>query len=183
MWRTYVRPRSLSGKYRIRGWDSPGRAESETWKEPHLFTPWGFGSVCLYVWGRVLGSGTGQTRALSSWGITFSSKENIYQVFNLCWVFQRRRARCSISRCTNMSPASAGSRAEREELRGRLRGRKGHSIFEVKNAKLAGAEGRWEGSRRLGRWAGPANTRPQRLVQKPPGFCLKSNGPTGKSFQ
>lgn len=41
-----------------------------------------------------------------------------------------------------MSPASAGSRAEREELRGRLRGRKGHSIFEVKNAKPAGAEGR-----------------------------------------
>ena len=42
-----------------------------------------------------------------------------------------------------MSPANGGSRTERVELGGQLYGGEGHSISEVKEATLAGAQGRW----------------------------------------
>lgn len=53
-------------------------------------------------------------------------KRDTCHVSNMGRVFQRRRAGeglCSTCRGTNVSPASGGCRAEREELRGGLPGR------------------------------------------------------------
>ena len=150
---THIRLRSLSRKYQVWGWDDPEREESgELERVTFTHSLWIWGR--LPAWGRALGSGTGQTRALPSGGMRFSRKET--PVTYLTWAECFRGGPSALlAGAPRAGPADdAGQRGKNWE----------DGFLGGEGSSWAGGKQSWLEQRaqralgRLGRQAGPAST-------------------------